>query len=95
MKSCAERDIPYLIYSKFSYGNKQRDPLSDFKQHNGFQRIEVPRYYVPFTVIGHIALALRLHHRLTDHIPEAMLARARQLRAVWDGGRFQVAKESR
>src|SRR3989454_6188858 len=32
VRSCAERGIPYLVYSKFSYGKKQRASLSDFKQ---------------------------------------------------------------
>src|SRR5437899_1960252 len=30
VRSCAERGIPFLVYSKFAYGNKQRDSLSDF-----------------------------------------------------------------
>src|SRR5206468_9311057 len=36
VRSCAERGIPFLVYSNFAYGKKQRDSLSDFKQHNGF-----------------------------------------------------------
>src|SRR5262249_41788559 len=34
VRSCADRGIPFLVYANFSYGNKQRDSLSDFKQHN-------------------------------------------------------------
>ena len=49
VRSCAERGIPYLVYLNFSYGKKQRDSLSDFKERNGFQRIDLPRYYVPLT----------------------------------------------
>ena len=41
VRSCAERGIPYLVYASFAYDNKLRDSLSDFKQHNGFQRIDV------------------------------------------------------
>ncbi|HEX2710674.1 MAG TPA: hypothetical protein VHM88_00395, partial [Candidatus Acidoferrales bacterium] len=49
VRSCAKRGIPFLVYARFSYGTKQRDSLSDFKQHNGFGRLDVPRYYVPLT----------------------------------------------
>ncbi len=81
VKACAHRSIPYLFYSHFSYGKKQRDSLSDFKQHNGFQRIDLPRYYVPLTVVGRAALRLGLHRqRLIDHIPESMQASLRNIR---------------
>ena len=83
VRSCAERHIPYLVYANFAYGNKQRDTLSDFKQNNGFQKIELPRYYVPLTITGRIALRLGLHHPLATHIPEPVLARLRTLRNAW------------
>jgi hypothetical protein len=94
VRSCADRGIPYLIYSKFSYGKKQRDSLSDFKQHNGFQRIDVPRYYIPLTLRGSLALRLSLHHKLADRVPEPILARLRSLRSLWYQRRSRVAKEA-
>jgi hypothetical protein len=93
VRSCAERGIPYLVYSKFTYGKKQRDSLSDFKQYNGFQRIELPRYYVPLTLAGRVALGLGLHHRLADRIPAPVLTQLRRIRSLWHGQKFQVAKE--
>ena len=95
VRYCAARGIPYLVYSKFSYGKKQRDPLSDFKHHNGFQRIELPRYYIPLTRTGWVALRLSLHHRLADHIPEPVLIQLRKLRSLWHRRRLQVARETR
>ena len=83
VRSCAQRGIPYLWYAKFSYGKKQQDSLADFKHHNGFQRIELPRYYVPLTFAGRAALRLGLHHRLADHIPELVLAQVRTIRNLW------------
>jgi hypothetical protein len=91
--SCAERAIPYLVYSNFSYGKKQRDSLSDFKQHNGFQRIELPRYYVPLTVIGHAAIRLGLHRRFSDRIPGSVIAQIRRVRSLWYSHRFPLANE--
>ena len=95
VRSCAERGIPYLVYAKFTYGDKQRDSLSDFKQYNGFQRIEVPRYYIPLTRTGWVALRLGLHHRLADHIPEPVLIQLRKLRSLWHRRRLQVARDTR
>src|SRR5262249_33711570 len=70
VKSCEKHGLPYLVYSNFAYGKKQRDTLSDFKESNGFQRIDLPRYYVPLTPWGNLAYRLGLHRRFRDHIPE-------------------------
>jgi len=52
----------------FSYGKKQRDSLADFKRHNGFQKVDLPRYYVPLTAAGRIALRLGLQHGISERI---------------------------
>lgn len=83
VRSCAERRIPYLIYSNFAYGKKRSDSLSDFKERNGFQRMDVPRYYVPLTPLGWIFFHLGLHHKLIDRIPESFIAKLRDLRSAW------------
>jgi hypothetical protein len=80
VRSCAERGIRYLAYQSFSYGKKQRDSLSDFKENNGFQRVDLPRYYIPLTTKGWIAFRLGLHKRLADRVPESLLLRYRELR---------------
>ena len=92
VRSCAERKIAYLLYANFAYGRKQRDSLSDFKQHNGFRRIELPRYYLPLTPIGRAAIRLGLHRPLINRIPEPLLASFRQARGRWYGRRLPVGK---
>jgi hypothetical protein len=82
VKSCADRGFQYLAYSNFAYGKKQRDGLSDFKEYNGFERVELPRYYVPLTLVGRAALRLRLHRGLADRIPESIQTRLRSLRSA-------------
>jgi hypothetical protein len=94
VRSCAERGILYLVYSNFAYGKKQRDTLSDFKVNNGFQRIDLPRYYVPLTRLGSAAFRLGLHHRLVDRFPESLAAKLRELRSAWYDRRFQVPREA-
>jgi hypothetical protein len=83
VRSCSERGISFLVYENFSYGKKQQDSLSDFKHNNGFQRIDLPRYYIPLTRIGSVGLRLGLHRSLLDRIPEPLLARLRSLRNAW------------
>lgn len=83
VRSCAERQIPYLWYARFSYGKKKQDTLADFKQHNGFERIDVPRYYVPMTMAGRVALRLGLHQSLSDRLPEPLLNKYRDVRNRW------------
>jgi hypothetical protein len=83
VRVCAARGITHLVYQHFSYGKRQRDSLSDFKENNGFQRVDVPRYCVPLTPIGKVALRLGLHHRLIDYCPESVMAKFRELRAAW------------
>ena len=94
VRACAERAIPYLVYSNFAYGKKQQDGLSDFKERNGFQRFNLPRYYVPLTAWGRVAMAFGLHHKLVDRIPEPLLAKARELRTAWYNRKFQSAMET-
>ena len=88
VRSCAERGISYLWYANFSYGKKQRDSLADFKRHNGFQKVDLPRYYVPLTVAGRMALRLGLHHGINDWIPEPVAATYRKIRSFWYTRKF-------
>jgi hypothetical protein len=95
VKACAERGIPHLVYANFAYGKKQQDSLTDFKQHNGFLRIDVPRYYVPLTLVGRVALRMGLHHGLRSRVPEPLLARLRTVRRFWQHDLVLNAKETR
>jgi hypothetical protein len=90
VKSCAERAIPYLWYANFTYGKRQTDSLAEFKQRNGFQRVDVPRYYVPLSATGRIALRLGLHHDLVELIPEPIIVKYRSIRSRWYAKRFRA-----
>jgi hypothetical protein len=94
VKSCADRKIAYLVYSNYTYGNKHHDGLSDFKERNGFRRIELPRYFVPLTHFGEMALRMGFHHRLVDRIPESIAGRLRGLRKNWYVRDDQSPKEA-
>jgi hypothetical protein len=91
VRCCAARGMPYLVYARYSEKHKQRDSLSDFKKHNAFERVEIPRYYVPLTRAGQGALRLGLHRGFVDRIPEPVLVKLRRLRSLWYSRRFQTA----
>jgi hypothetical protein len=94
VRACAERKISYLVYSNFAYGKKERDSLSDFKERNGFQKMELPRYYVPLTSVGRMALRLGMHKKFTDHLPESVLAKLREYRNAWYTRKLQSEIEA-
>lgn len=92
VRACSDRRIPYLVYSNFAYGNKQTDSLSDFKERNGFQRIDVPRYYVPLTPLGRAAFRIGCHRRLTDILPESYIAKLREIRNAFYSRQLETGK---
>jgi len=94
VRSCAERNIPHLVYSNFAYGKKTQSSLSDFKERNGFQRVDIPRYYVPMTKWGAAAFSMGLHHRLIDRLPESLAEKLRDLRNSWYQRKFQLKPEA-
>ena len=73
---CAEKGIQYLVYALWPRG-----PLREFKRHNGFECVDLPRYYVPLTAKGRAALKLRLHQNPADWLPENALPVLKDLRA--------------
>jgi hypothetical protein len=93
VRSCADRGISHLVYSNFAYGKKERSSLSDFKERNGFRRINLPRYYVPLTSMGWAAFRMGLHHKLVDRLPEPLLAKARDFRYFWYKFRFPASAQ--
>jgi hypothetical protein len=80
VRLCAERKIQYLVYGQMVYGKKPADSLSNFKLRNGFEKIDVPRYYIPITPWGKAAMRLGLHHKLSDRLPVSLMNRLRELR---------------
>ena len=94
VRSCADRGIRYLVYSNFAYGKKASDSLSDFKERNGFARMNLPRYYVPLTFRGELYVRMGLHRRWVDYLPASLAATLREYRNAWNNRRFRALTES-
>jgi hypothetical protein len=94
VRSATARGIKNIVYSHFAYGKRERDNLTDFKERNAFQRVDLPRYYVPLTPFGRMALSLGLHHRFVDRLPHDMGEKLRELRSKWYNRSHESAKAS-
>jgi hypothetical protein len=75
---CCERRIGYIAYGDFDSSS-----LGDFKRHNGFTRMDLPRYFIPLNMTGAVALWLGLHRRFSQWLPDWMLPMLRDLRRRW------------
>lgn len=80
---CEARQISYLTYGLYNYGNKRDSPLREFKARNGFEEILVPRFYVPLTVWGAICVKLKLHRGLIGILPSSIISLVVDLRSKW------------
>jgi hypothetical protein len=74
----AKKNIPFLVYGLWSGGG-----LEEFKRRNGFQKVDIPRYYVPLTLKGALALKLNFHHGLFWMLPEGLRQHLRDFRGQW------------
>ena len=75
---CAHKRIPYLTYSTW-----RRGTMGQFQKYNGFQKISVPRYYIPLSVKGKLALRLKLHHGIKGILPEKVIVFLIKLKSIW------------
>ena len=80
---CLKKGILYLTYGQFNYGNKRHSTLKQFKIRNGFEEVLLPRYYVPLTWKGRIAIRLGIHRGLLGILPPELIRRALAARAKW------------
>jgi hypothetical protein len=70
---CAQKRISCLTFGLFNYGNKRDTSLRDFKIRNGFEEMLVPRYFVPLTLKGALAVRLKLHRGLVGLLPGGII----------------------
>lgn len=79
---CIEHGCKFLMYAGW-HGPR----LRRFKESNGFKCFDVPRYYVPLTLKGRIALAMGLHRPFLDRLNEDWRDRLSELRFEWESFR--------
>jgi hypothetical protein len=62
-----EKCFTHLVYRQYLY--HRADALTEFKRRNGFEQVLLPRYFVPLTAEGHVAVKLNLHRGIKEMLP--------------------------
>lgn len=79
---CEQKGMSYLMYCNYVY-NDPDSSLTEFKRRNGFEKVLVPRYYIPLTLKGKVALSLGLHHGPAQRIPKPLFRQFLRIRSLW------------
>ena len=88
VERCAQKGFPYLVYALWL-----DDSLGDFKRSNGFQRFDLPRYFMPLTKNGKLALKLGLHRGWKEAVPKQIRKPLKKLRRRWYDLRWPLANK--
>lgn len=75
---CAEQKCKYIVY-----GDWDDTGLGDYKRHNGFEKMVLPRYYVPLTLKGNFVLKLGLHRPISKILPTGLSKFLKRIRKIW------------
>ena len=92
---CCEKRISHMIYGKYVYGKKKNSPVTEFKRRNGFERLNFPRYYVPLTGVGALAIRCGLHRGLAPLVPEKITSLFLATRAAIYRRQFRLQGDRR
>jgi hypothetical protein len=75
---CEKKRLPHLVYAYWGDG-----PLVDFKRSNGFEETPLPRYYVPLTRKGQLAISAGVHRGWKELLSTGVRNRLKRLRSQW------------
>jgi hypothetical protein len=90
---CEQKWMSYLMYCNYVY-NDPKSSLTEFKRRNGFEQVLIPRYYIPLTLKGKIALQLGLHRGFVKRIPKPIVGQLLRLRGYWYERKSNASKET-
>jgi hypothetical protein len=85
---CAEKRLSFFIYGEYNFPGKKANSLTEFKSRNGFEEMKYPRYFIPLTAKGTLALQLKLHRGLRPHLPAPMTNTFLKLRSAYFRRKF-------
>lgn len=78
---CNEKQMSYLQYRKYVYRKSLPDSLTEFKRRNGFEQVNVPRYFVPLTARGRFAVNFGMQEGLAELLPTGVVRAVKSIRA--------------
>lgn len=80
---CTEKRLEHFIYGEFTFPGKKTSTLSEFKRRNGFEPVRYPRYFIPLTLKGKLALRLGIHHGMRRLVPAPLTEALVKARSAW------------
>jgi hypothetical protein len=86
---CDQRKLGHLHYGSWTDGG-----VGEFRSKHGFQKVEVPRYFVPLTLRGQVMLKLKLHRPLRERLPKSWIRPLVDLRTKINSMKYKPAKET-
>jgi hypothetical protein len=89
---CAMRRVSFMTYGSYVYDKNENSSLTEFKRRNGFEEIRFPRYFVPVSAKGRLAIQLGLHRGVNGVIPPPVANLLRQARSQFYRCRRAVRK---
>ena len=69
VRRCSERQVTFLVYGNH-YGFLPG--LDKFREHQGFRKFPLPRYYIPLSRMGQLAIELGIHRKIEYSLPTLM-----------------------
>lgn len=75
---CCHERLPYLTYTRWRRGTQ-----AEFLVRHGFHKTPVPRYWIPLTKKGKVALKLGLHCGIRAYIPDEIISALLNLRGAF------------
>ncbi len=91
VEACVRAGMSHLVYGQYVY-NDDRSSLIEFKRQNGFEQILVPRYFIPLTSRGELAMRLGLHRGFARRLPKPLLGELLRWRSRWYGRRLNAGE---
>jgi hypothetical protein len=79
---CAKKGLGHLVYFHWT-----DDSLAEFKRRCGFEETKVPRYFIPLTQRGRLALRFGFHRGWKAAIPNPIRKPLKKLRRIWNDWR--------
>jgi hypothetical protein len=78
---CEQRQLHHLVYTDWKDSS-----LVAFKRYSGFEEMKLPRYFVPLTLVGRVALRLgleRFRGGVKDGLPDSLRKPLKIARKRW------------
>lgn len=87
---CELEGKSHFIYGSFVY-YVQDSTLTEFKRRTGFEPMPLPRYYIPLTLKGKVALRLGFHRELARQVPQPIFRQFLRIRRFWYARKLKAA----